>query len=223
MIISDLFQETCTALSANKARSGLTILGIVIGISSVIAMISIGQGAQNSIQSSIQSIGSNLILVTPGTQRGPGFQVSTGRGSARALTQKDSDAIMAEVITAKAVASEVSSRYQVTSKGKNTNTSVIGTVPEYPEVRNVEIDFGSFITNQHIRGLSKVAVLGPVARDDLFGEGADAIGQTIRIKNIQFKIIGITKKKGGTGFGNQDDLIYIPLNTAQKFWPETIS
>ena len=217
MIISDLFQETCTALSANKARSGLTILGIVIGISSVIAMISIGQGAQNSIQSSIQSIGSNLILVTPGTQRGPGFQVSAGRGSARALTQKDSDAIMAEVITAKAVASEVSSRYQVTSKGKNTNTSVIGTVPEYPEVRNVEIDFGSFITNQHIRGLSKVAVLGPVARDDLFGEGADAIGQTIRIKNIQFKIIGITKKKGGTGFGNQDDLIFIPLNTAQKF------
>jgi len=217
MIISDLFQETYTALSANKARSGLTILGIVIGISSVIAMISIGQGAQNSIQSSIQSIGSNLILVTPGTQRGPGFQVSAGRGSARALTQKDSDAIMAEVITAKAVASEVSSRYQVTSKGKNTNTSVIGTVPEYPEVRNVEIDFGSFITNQHIRGLSKVAVLGPVARDDLFGEGADAIGQTIRIKNIQFKIIGITKKKGGTGFGNQDDLIYIPLNTAQKF------
>ena len=217
MIISDLFQETYTALSANKARSGLTILGIVIGISSVIAMISIGQGAQNSIQSSIQSIGSNLILVTPGTQRGPGFQVSTGRGSARALTQKDSDAIMAEVITAKAVASEVSNRYQVTSKGKNTNTSVIGTVPTYPEVRNVEIDSGSFITNQHIRGLSKVAVLGPVARDDLFGEGADAIGQTIRIKNIQFKIIGITKKKGGTGFGNQDDLIYIPLNTAQKF------
>ena len=217
MIISDLFQETYTALSANKARSGLTILGIVIGISSVIAMISIGQGAQNSIQSSIQSIGSNLILVTPGTQRGPGFQVSAGRGSARALTQKDSDAIMAEVITAKAVASEVSSRYQVTSKGKNTNTSVIGTVPTYPEVRNVEIDSGSFITNQHIRGLSKVAVLGPVARDDLFGEGADAIGQTIRIKNIQFKIIGITKKKGGTGFGNQDDLIYIPLNTAQKF------
>ena len=217
MIISDLFQETYTALSANKARSGLTILGIVIGISSVIAMISIGQGAQNSIQSSIQSIGSNLILVTPGTQRGPGFQVSAGRGSARALTQKDSDAIMAEVITAKAVASEVSSRYQVTSKGKNTNTSVIGTVPTYPEVRNVEIDSGSFITNQHIRGLSKVAVLGPVARDDLFGEGADAIGQTIRIKNIQFKIIGITKKKGGTGFGNQDDLIFIPLNTAQKF------
>ena len=217
MIISDLFQETYTALSANKARSGLTILGIVIGISSVIAMISIGQGAQNSIQSSIQSIGSNLILVTPGTQRGPGFQVSAGRGSARALTQKDSDAIMAEVITAKAVASEVSNRYQVTSKGKNTNTSVIGTVPTYPEVRNVEIDSGSFITNQHIRGLSKVAVLGPVARDDLFGEGADAIGQTIRIKNIQFKIIGITKKKGGTGFGNQDDLIFIPLNTAQKF------
>lgn len=217
MIISDLFQETYTALSANKARSGLTILGIVIGISSVIAMISIGQGAQNSIQSSIQSIGSNLILVTPGTQRGPGFQVSAGRGSARTLTQTDANAVMAEVTTAKAVAPEVSGRYQVTSKGKNTNTSVIGTVSAYPEVRNVEIDSGSFITDQHIRGLSKVAVLGPVARDDLFGEGADAVGQTIRVKNIQFKVIGVTKKKGGTGFGNQDDLIFIPLDTAQKF------
>lgn len=217
MIISDLFQETYTALSANKARSGLTILGIVIGISSVIAMISIGQGAQNSIQSSIQSIGSNLILVTPGTQRGPGFQVSAGRGSARTLTQADANAVMAEVTTAKAVAPEVSGRYQATSKGKNTNTSVIGTVPAYPEVRNVEIDSGSFITDQHIRGLSKVAVLGPVARDDLFGEGADAVGQTIRVKNIQFKVIGVTKKKGGTGFGNQDDLIFIPLDTAQKF------
>ena len=217
MRTADIIHETYAALSANKARSGLTILGIVIGISSVIAMISIGQGAQGSIQASIQSIGSNLILVSPGAQRGPGFQVSSGRGSARTLTQGDADAIIKEITLAKAVAPEISGRYQATSKGKNTNTSVIGTTGAYPEVRNVNIDEGSFITDQHLRGLSKVAVLGPTARDDLFGEGAEAIGQTIRVKNIEFKVIGITKAKGGTGFGSQDDMIFVPLTSAQRF------
>ena len=217
MSLLDILEETYTALSANKARSGLTILGIVIGISSVIAMVSIGQGAQGTIQSSIQSIGSNLVMVTPGTQRGPGFQVSGGRGTARSLTQGDADAIVKEITLAKAVAPEISGRYQVTAKGKNTNTSVIGTVPDYPEVRNVEISDGSFITEQHLRGLSKVAVLGPTARDDLFGESVQAIGQTIRIKNIEFKVIGITKAKGGSGFSNSDDTIFVPLTSAQRF------
>ena len=164
----DILEETYIALSANKARSGLTILGIVIGISSVIAMVSIGQGAQGSIQASIQSIGSNLVLVMPGAQRGPGFQISAGRGSARTLTQEDADAIAKEITIAKAVAPELSGRYQVTSKGKNTNTSVVGTISAYPDVRNVAIDQGSFITDQHVRSLSKVAVLGPTARNDLF-------------------------------------------------------
>ncbi len=217
MTIIDIIEETYSALSGNKVRSGLTMLGIVIGISSVIAMVSIGQGAQGSIQASIQSIGSNLVLVTPGQQRGPGFQVSAGRGSARTLTQEDADAIIKEVSLAKAVAPEISSRYQVTAKGTNTNTSIIGTTQDYPTVRNVEIDQGSFITEQNIRSLSKVAVLGPTARDDLFGEGADAIGQTIRIKNIEFKVIGITKAKGGSGFNNPDDAIFVPLSSAQRF------
>jgi putative ABC transport system permease protein len=217
MIITDIVHETYLALSANKIRSGLTILGIVIGISSVIAMVAIGQGAQGSIQSSIQSIGSNLILIMPGAQRGPGFQVSSGRGSARTLTQEDADAIIKEVSLAKAVAPEISGRYQVTSKGKNTNTSIVGTTSAYPLVRNLAIEEGVFIADQHNRSLSKVAVLGPTARDDLFGEGVQALGQTIRIKNIEFKIIGITKEKGGTGFGSQDDMIFVPLTSAQRF------
>ena len=217
MSINDIFEETYIALSGNKARSGLTVLGIIIGISSVIAMVSIGQGAQGVIQANIQSIGSNLILVMPGAQRGVGVQVSQGRGSARSLTQEDSDAISQEVSLIKAVAPELSSRYQITSKGKNTNTQVVGTVSLYPEVRNVEIDTGSFITDQNVRSLSKVAVIGPTARDDLFGEGADAVGQTIRINKIEFKIIGVTKAKGGSGFGSQDDMIFIPLSSAQKF------
>ncbi len=217
MTIVDILEETYISLSANKARSGLTVLGIVIGISSVIAMVSIGQGAQGSIQARIQSIGSNLILVTPGAQRGPGFQVSAGRGSARTLTQADADEIIKQITLAKAIAPELSGRYQVTSKGKNTNTSVIGATPLYPNVRNIELDTGSFITDQHLRSLSKVAVLGPTARDDLFGVGADATGQTIRIKNVEFKVIGVTKAKGGSGFGNQDDMIFIPLTSAQRF------
>ncbi|MEI6843177.1 MAG: ABC transporter permease [bacterium] len=217
MKITDILEETYSALSANKVRSGLTMLGIIIGISSVIAMVSIGQGAQSAIQASIQSIGSNLVLVTPGAQRGPGFQVSAGRGSARTLTQADADAIVKEITLAKAVAPEISGRYQVTAKGTNTNTSVIGTISAYPGVRNVEIDQGSFVSDQNVRSLAKVAVLGPTARDDLFGAGADAIGQTIRIKGIEFKVVGITKAKGGSGFGSQDDMIFIPLSSAQKF------
>ncbi len=217
MKVADIFQETYSALLANKARSGLTILGIVIGIGSVIAMISIGQGAQSSIESSIQSIGSNLVMIMPGFQRGVGTQVSAGRGSAQTLKQEDADAIQNEITLAKAVAPELSSRYQVTAKGKNTNTSIIGTAADYPAVRNAQIDTGSFISEQNVRSMSKVAVLGPTVRNDLFGENANPIGETIRINKIDFKIIGITKAKGGSGFGSQDDTIFIPLSTAQRF------
>ncbi|MBU4223932.1 ABC transporter permease [Patescibacteria group bacterium] len=217
MTLSDLIQETFSAIIVNKARSGLTILGIIIGIGSVIAMISIGQGAQNSIEASIQSIGSNLILIMPGAQRGAGVQVSAGRGSATTLTQADADTIEKEITLAKAIAPEISKRYQITAKGKNTNTQVIGTVGSYPQVRNIQIDTGSFISDQNIRSISKVAVLGPTTRDDLFGQGVDPIGQSIRVNKIDFKIIGVTKAKGGSGFSNQDDIIFIPISTAQRF------
>lgn len=217
MKIKDNLSETYTALSANKVRSGLTMLGIVIGISSVIAMVSIGQGAQGSIQSSIQSIGSNLIMITPGAQRGVGQMVSGGRGAAKTLKQSDADAILKEIPLVKAVAPELSGRYQVVAKGTNTNTSIDGVTEAYPSVRNIEIDSGIFITEQANKSLSKVAVLGPTTRDDLFGEGGNAIGQSIRINGLEFKVIGIVKAKGGSGFGSRDDMIYIPLSTAQKF------
>jgi putative ABC transport system permease protein len=212
----DILEETYSALFSNKVRTGLTMLGIVIGISSVIAMISIGQGAQASIQANIQSIGSNLVLVMPGAQRGPGVQVSAGRGSAQSLTLGDANAI-GTLVNVAAVAPEVDGRYQITAKGQNTNTSVVGTVSSYPNVRNVQIAEGSFISDQNISGLSKVAVLGPTARDDLFGVGAEALGQDIRIKGGVFKVIGITVAKGGSGFGSQDDMVFVPLSSAQKF------
>ncbi len=217
MRTKDILHETYTALSANKVRSGLTVLGIVIGISSVIAMVSIGQGAKASIEASIQSIGSNLIMVYPGQQRGPGFQVSSGRGSARTLTQGDADAVKEQITDAEQVAAELSSRYQISTKGKNTNTTVDGTVPEYAEVKNVQVDYGNFLSEQHLRSLAKVAVLGPTTKTDLFGEEVDAIGQVIRINNIPFTVIGVTKAKGGSGFNNQDDMVFIPLTTAQRY------
>lgn len=215
---SDIFQETYLALSANKSRSFLTILGIVIGIGSVIAMVSIGQGAQTSIQSNIESLGSNLVMVMPGFQRGVGQQVSSGRGSATTLTLEDAEAIATEISSVKAVAPEVSGRYQVTAKGTNTNTSVDGVTTAYSVVKNLEIEEGSFISEQNITSRSKVAVIGPSVRDDLFGENATGIiGQTIRIKQINFTVVGITKAKGGTGFGSQDDMIFVPLSTAQQY------
>lgn len=217
MKISDLLSETYSSLTVNKVRTGLTMLGIVIGIGSVIAMVSIGQGAQSSIESSIQSIGSNLLIVTPGAQRGPGVQISAGRGTAQTLKQEDADAIIKEVGLAKAVAPEISRRYQVTAKGTNTNTQVVGTVSSYPTVRNVEVDSGTFISDQNVKSLSRVAVIGPTTRDDLFGADADPIGQTIRINKVDFKIIGVTKAKGGSGFGSQDDMVFVPLSTAQRY------
>ncbi len=216
MKMRDLLQETYSAISMNKARSGLTILGIVIGIGSVIAMISIGQGAAGSIESRIQSMGSNLITVMPGFQKSFS-QVKAGMGSAQTLTIEDAEAIVQGIPNVQAVAPELSRRYQVVARGQNTNTQIIGTVSAYPLVKNVEIGLGSFISDQNVRSMSKVAVLGPTTRDDLFGENTNPLGQTVRINGINFKVIGVTQSKGGTGFGSQDDIIFIPLTTAQKF------
>jgi putative ABC transport system permease protein len=213
----DLLQETYEAITVNKVRTGLTMLGIVIGIGSVIALVSLGQGAQKSIEDRIQSIGSNLLMVRPGAQRGFGG-VSSGRGSAQSLVMADAEAIAAEVSGVRYVAPQVSSRQQVTAKGTNTNTSITGTVPDYSAVRAIDVENGSFITDQNVKSRSKVAVLGPTVRDDLFGEGStDVVGRTIRIKKMDFKVIGVTVSKGGTGFGSSDDVIFVPVTTAQQF------
>lgn len=216
MRIVDLGEEIYIGVSSNKARSGLTMLGVVIGIASVIAMLSVGQGAKKQIESNIQSIGSNLLLVMPGAQRGVGQQVSAGRGSSQTLTNDDATAI-AEVSGVAAVAPELSGRYQITARGTNTNTQVVGTQAAYLAVRNVSLDTGSFFSDAQAANRAKVAVLGPTTAEDLFGEGADPIGQAIRIKNQQFTVIGLTKAKGGSGFSNQDDMVFVPLSTAQAY------
>ena len=170
MKFNDIIHETYSALSANKVRSGLTMLGIVIGISSVIAMVSIGTGASNTISSSIEALGSNLIQVTPGAQRQQGFGASGGRGNAKTLTNEDADAIATQITDVEAVASQVSGRYQITAKGTNTNTTANGVTSNYPQIRNLEVAEGSFISDTQNKSASKVAVLGPTTLIHLFFE-----------------------------------------------------
>lgn len=214
MFLSDLLYETTTAILANKFRSGLTILGIVIGIGSVIAMISIGAGSRASIESRIQSMGSNLLYITPGTQRN--FSpVSAGRGTASSLTIDDVIAIQKQISNISGISPLIARRFQIISKTNNTNTQVQGVYPEYQAIRNIQLESGSFFSNSELQSYAKVAVLGSLTRDDLFGEGVDVIGNTIKINGIIFKIIGITQSKGGTAM--DDDVIYIPFTTAQRF------
>ena len=215
MTTFDILHETYTALSANKVRSGLTMLGIIIGIGSVIAMVSIGQGAQSSIQSSIEGLGSNLLTIYPGAlQPGRGI-VSSGRGAAQSLKNEDVDVIKS-IQGVSLIAAELDRRFQIVSGvGNNTNSTVIGTVPDYYVIRNMKTAYGSFFNENQMNGLSKVAVLGPTVAKDLFGEN-EALGKTVRVNGVVFKVIGILEAKGGAGFANQDDMVFVPLSTMQK-------
>ncbi|MCX6782010.1 MAG: ABC transporter permease [Candidatus Magasanikbacteria bacterium] len=217
MIFSDLFEETIFSMSSNKSRSALTILGIVIGIASVIALISVGQGTSKGITDRIESLGTNLLVVMPGSQRQAGNIVRGGMGSSQSLNLEDAEAIKATVTDITAVASTVSSRKQVTAKGQNTNTSIYGIDTSYFGIKSIEMELGNQITEQQIKSKAKVAVLGPTTRDDLFGVGANPVGQRIKVSSQEFTVIGVTLTKGGTGMGSSDDLIYIPLTTAQQY------
>ena len=215
MKIKDTFEETYAALSANRVRSGLTILGIVIGISSVIALVSIGEGATASIQASIQSIGSNLLEITPGAApTAGGFGVSSGRGSAQTLTMDDAAAIESQVSNVAGVAQEISGRYQVVGAGTNTNTTVDGVTASYATItQRCRSPTAPSSPMSKAPKLSKVAVLGPTAVSDLVASGTEPVGQLIRINGQQFTVVGVTVAKGGSGFTNPDDMIYIPIQT----------
>ncbi|MBI2644764.1 ABC transporter permease [Candidatus Uhrbacteria bacterium] len=215
MLINDIFQETYISLSGNKVRSSLTILGIVIGISSVIAMISIGEGAKVSIRSSIEGLGSNLLMIMPGVvQPGRGI-VSSGRGSAQTLKNEDAD-VLREISGIAEISPESSRRFQVTAPtGNNTNTTIMGATPVYLSVRNISMADGSFLTEAHMRSLARSAVLGATVAKDLFGD-SEAMGKTIRISKMNFMVIGVLSAKGGAGFSGPDDMIFIPLTTMQK-------
>jgi len=217
MKLVDMLEESVIAISANKVRSGLTVLGIVIGIASVIALTAIGQGSQASITASIESTGANLLTVSPGASSASG--VRGAYGGAKTLLLTDVEAI-SELSLAKAVAPQVTGRYQIIGAAGNSNAQVIATTASYETVRNVTIASGSFITDQDVEGYSKVVVLGATIATELFGDpadgGTDPIGQTLRIKSTKFTVVGVTESKGGSGPDNADNAVYVPLSTGMR-------
>ncbi len=212
----ELIAECFLTLTVNKLRTGLAILGIIIGIGSVIALISLGQSSQRAIENQIQSLGSNLLTISPSGQSSGAVRGAAGGGTT--LTLEDAKAIMttSSLTVVQSVSPEFSRRTQVVAGRNNTNTQVIGVYPQYAQIRKVSLSSGVFISGQDVAGLTKVAVVGPQAATDLFGDGVDPVGQSLRVNGQTLRVIGLTTAKGGTGFNNPDDAIYVPLGTAMK-------
>ena len=203
------------SLRANKTRAALTVLGIVIGVASVISMLSIGRGARTRIESQINSIGSNLLFVRPGSSSQGG--VNMGRGTAATLTYEDAVALAdpANVPSAVAVSPENDSGGQIVYLANNARTRITGCTPDYETVHNIEMASGQFFSAFDVSGRTAVVVLGASTATELFPDD-DAVGRNIRINGQPFLVVGVLKAKGGTGFGNQDDMVLVPFTTLQQ-------
>jgi putative ABC transport system permease protein len=209
MNILPSFMEALESLAGNKMRSTLTILGIVIGVAAVIAMLSIGRGAQNTITGSIEGIGTNLLFISQSN--------SEGVTNPKPLTVKDAQALSdpLQAPSVALVAPTIQGNLELSAGGETASTSVSGVTPEYAAVRSEEIAEGEFITLEQNQGRSSVVVLGPDTAESLFGRSQGVVGETVRISGQPFRVIGVLKSKGGSSFGSQDDLALVPLQTAQ--------
>jgi putative ABC transport system permease protein len=202
------------ALRRNKMRSILTALGIIIGVASVVAMVAVGNGAQARITSQVSALGQNLLSVFAGSRKSGG--VNSGLGSASALTLADADAIGREVTDVVAISPEASTTAQAIANGRNWSTTIAGESPDYLKIRDWKLASGSMFTEHEVRSAAKVAVIGSKTANELFGP-LNPVGQTVRVGNIPFVIIGLLESKGaGMGGQNQDDRIIIPYTTAMK-------
>ena len=201
------------SLKVNKMRSALTSLGIIIGVSAVIAMLAIGAGTNKQVQDNMESMGSNMLTVRSASAKTGG--VSMGMGSKPTLSVKDSEAIRKNARGVEAVAPIMNTSKQVMYGNQNWQTTIYGVTPSYLYVKNYEIEEGKSFTSDDDRNAAKVALIGSTVESELFGD-VDSIGKTLRIGNVPFKIIGRLKAKGQTGPFDQDDLILIPLTTAQR-------
>jgi putative ABC transport system permease protein len=202
------------ALSRNKMRTMLTMLGMIIGVGAVITMVALGKGAQSTIEEQVKAAGTNLITINAGnfTQGG----VRQGGGMSTTLTAEDAEALRA-VPGVQYVAAGVNARAQLIAGNQNWSSQIQGTDVELPLIRNWPTKYGAFFTQQDVSSAQKVAVLGQTVSDNLFGPDVDPTGQVMRIKNQPFKIIGVMAPKGSTGFGDdQDDSVYVPYTTVQK-------
>ena len=211
MSLAKTLRTALTALTTNKMRSALTVLGIIIGVTAVISLMSIGQGSQAAITSQIESLGTNLLYVRAGASS-QGI-VRGAQGSANTLTMADAEAI-AELSSVAAVAPQVGTFAQVVAGSENTNTQILGVTPEYSSVRNYQVADGEFISDAQVEAKSLVVVLGSNVAETLFGE-TSPVGQYIKINGRQFKVIGVLESKGSTGLGSQDDIVLAPITTVQ--------
>jgi len=212
--IPDTLKISLRAIRINKMRSGLTMLGIIIGVGSVIAMLAVGTGASDKIKQQLSSMGTNLLLVHPGSTTSGGLRM--GMGSQPTLTKDDADAILREIPKVQEVAPILSGAAQVVYGNQNWSTGVYGSTPGIFVVRDLSLIAGRSFTEQDVRSATKVAVLGQTVVTNLFGS-ANPVGQVIRIKKLPFTVIGVLAEKGQSMQGqDQDDIIYIPVTTAQK-------
>ncbi|MBI4137568.1 ABC transporter permease [Candidatus Roizmanbacteria bacterium] len=216
MDFQELFYESALSLTVNKVRTALAMLGVIIGIGSVIALMSLGQASQKSITSQIEGLGTNLLTIRPGSSQSGGIQ--GGFGSASTLTEDDVKMLETSplVTTISEVSPQVSQNAQIVAGKNNMSTSVYGVTEAYATVNNVTVSSGTFISERNQLSMSRVVVLGPNVVTELFGEGSNPVGQMIRIDNQSFTIIGITESKGGSGPFTQDDYVFIPLSTAMN-------
>ena len=214
MLFSESVQIAITALLSNKLRSILTMLGIIIGVGAVIAMISIGMGVRQNVTNSIASLGSNMLIVMPGSANSGG--VRSAAGSNKKLKYDDAVAIKNKIKNIDYVSPTVNSSYQVVNGNQNWNTSVYGVTPEYLHIRSLTVQSGSFITQSDLNSRNRVAVIGTTVATNLFEE-ANPVGKTIRINNQPYKVIGVLESKGQSSVGqDQDDVVIVPLTTAQE-------
>ena len=215
MSVLMVFRIALKALGRNKMRTSLTMLGMIIGVAAVITMVALGQGAQQEIETQIQAAGTNLITVRAGSLRRGG--ISMGMGQSPRLRAEDVEAIRERVPDAEHLAAGVSTREQVVAAGQNWNTTIQGTDIEFPRIRFWDIQLGTFFASTHVQSAAKVAVLGSVVRDNLFGEGVDPVGARIRIRNQSFQVLGVMAPKGSGQFGeDQDDAIFVPYTTVNQ-------
>ncbi|SEU10293.1 ABC transporter permease [Stigmatella erecta] len=211
MLILEILLVAIDAVIANKLRSLLTMLGVVIGIAAVITMVALGEGAQRSVQARLGTLGANVLTVRPGQS----FAGGLGRGQAM-LSVEDAEALRANPRAIVAVSPELEGRIQVQYSASNANLSILGSWPTYFTVNNNQLESGRLFTEQEDKGRRRVAVLGSLVGSQLGGvSSASLIGQTIRIGGVPFEVIGVLKEKGSQGFSNPDESLYIPLSTAQ--------
>lgn len=216
MNYSNLFKIAMRAIAANKLRSFLTMLGIIIGVASVIAMMAIGQGSKKSIQANIAEMGSNMIMIRPGQDKGPGG-AQQDASDMQTLKLKDYEALKEQAKYLSAISPSVNSSGQFINGNNNTPSTIYGISPDYMQIRQQKVKDGEMFTDEDVRSSAKVCVIGKTVADNLFTNGEDPVGKVIRFNKIPFRVVGVLESKGYNSFGmDQDDVVLAPYTTVMK-------